>query len=96
MTDIKQKATWSRYWFPTTDPSNKEDQSISEQLARSWVSFARTGNPNYGDKEIWPRYDIQNDVMREFAQGKEGTVKNLQKDRVGYQLKIIKAMYRMQ
>lgn len=96
LADMKQKATWSSYWFPTTDPVNKEDQSISKQLAKSWVTFARTGNPNYGNKEVWPRYDIGNDVMREFVQGKEGTIKNLHKDRVDYQLKTVKAMYQVQ
>ena len=93
LADMKQKATWSRYWFPTTAPSNKEDQSISDQLAKSWVTFARTGNPNLDGQEIWPRYDIGNDVMREFVQGKEGTIRNLRKDRVDYQLKAIKAIY---
>ena len=94
--DMKQNATWSKYWFPMTAPDNEEDQSISEQLAKSWTAFAKTGNPNYGGKKNWPRYDIKNDVIREFTQGNEGVIKNLKMDRVEYQIKAVKAMYKIQ
>jgi para-nitrobenzyl esterase len=93
--DMKQKATWSPYWFPMTDPLNMEDRSISEQLAKSWVAFAKTGNPNYDGTENWPRYNIKNDVMREFTQGKQGVITNLQKDRVNYQMQTVNAIYQI-
>ena len=96
VSDMKQRAVWSKYWFPMTAPDNKEDQSISEQLTRSWAAFAKTGNPNYTDNEIWPRYDINKDIMREFIQGKESVIKHLKKDRVDYQIKAVNAVYHLQ
>lgn len=93
LADMQKKATWSRYWFPTTNPDDKEDQSISEQLAKSWTTFARTGNPNYDSQEIWPRYTMHEDVMREFVQDKQGVVKDLYKDRVDYQLELVRNTY---
>lgn len=94
--DMKERAVWSPYWFPMADPANPEDQSMAEQLAKSWTAFAKTGNPNYGDKEIWPRYDIKNDVMRAFSQGKQTTVRNLYKERVDYQIKAVKSRYHIE
>ena len=96
VSDMKQRAVWSKYWFPMTAPDNKEDQSISEQLTRSWAAFAKTGNPNYTDNEIWPRYDINKDIMREFIQGKESVIKHLKKDRVDYKIKAVNAVYHLQ
>ena len=34
------------YWFPIADASSHEDQPASEQIAKSWAAFAKTGNPN--------------------------------------------------
>lgn len=95
LADMKQNATWSQYWFPMTSPHDREDQSISEQLARSWVAFAKTGNPNYDGTENWPRYNIKDDLMREFTQGKKGLIKDLQKDRVDYQINFVNATYQL-
>ena len=86
---------WASIWFPVTAPNNREDISMKEQLTKSWTAFAKTGNPNYGKREIWPRYDLATDTMREFANGKQGVVKNLNKDRVDYQLQFIKALYQV-
>jgi para-nitrobenzyl esterase len=93
LADMQERGTWASYWFPMTDPNNKEDQSISEQLAKSWTAFARTGNPNYGGVETWPRYNMRDDVMREFNEGSRGTVKDLHKARVDYQLQVVKKIY---
>ena len=93
---MKQDATWSKYWFPITTPGDKEDQSISEQLTKSWTSFAKTGNPNYDKKNNWPRYNIKNDAIREFTQGNDGIINNLKTDRVNYQIKAINAIYQTQ
>lgn len=96
LADMKQNGEWSKYWFPSTDPVSKEDQKISEQLGKSWAAFARTGNPNYVGGAAWPRYDIKKDVMREFSQGKRTLIKDLDKARVDYQIKAVKAIYEIQ
>jgi para-nitrobenzyl esterase len=93
---LKDKGHFSAYWVPTTAPNRKEDQDMSLQMSKSWASFAKTGNPNYDGKNVWPRYDISNDVIREFTNGRQGTVKNLNKERVDYQMKFLKALYQMQ
>lgn len=76
-----------------TDPASKEDQSMSKQLAKSWTSFARTGNPNYDGNDAWPRYSLNNDVMRLFNPGAKTEIRNLNRDRVNYQMETIKQMY---
>ena len=92
---MKNKGHWPSYWTPTTAPQRKDDQDMSLQMSKSWASFAKTGNPNYHGKSVWPRYDLSNDVMREFTNGRQGTVKNLDKERVDYQMKFIKALYQI-
>lgn len=91
--EAKEKGSWSPYWFPTADPDGKGDRAISDQLVKSWTAFARTGNPNYGEQEEWPRYNLQDDVMREFLDIKPSVVKYLHKSRVDYQLESIRKMY---
>lgn len=93
---MKDTGQWPSYWTPTTSPNRKDDLEMSLQMSKSWASFAKTGNPNYDGKNVWPRYDISNDVIREFTNGRRGTVKNLDKERVDYQMKFIKALYKMQ
>ena len=66
---------------------------VAEQLTKSWTSFARTGDPNYGGKNIWPRYTMADDVMREFSGDPEGTIANVNKARVDYQLDFVRAFY---
>ena len=63
--DLKERATWSTYWFPTTDKNYEEDQLISEQMSKSWAAFAKTGNPNVSGQPSWPRYSLKDDVIRE-------------------------------
>jgi para-nitrobenzyl esterase len=91
--DMKERGVWSSYWFPSTDPSNHQDVSISNQLTQSWAAFARTGNPNVNKSTGWPRYEINRDVMREFKETKPGMIKDLHKARVDYQIKAIKSIY---
>lgn len=91
--DAHTKSKWSKYWFPVTAPDSKADQSMARQMAKNWASFARTGNPNPDGKTIWPRYDIDSDVMRHFANGSEGTIAKVNKARVDYQLDFIRAFY---
>lgn len=96
LADMKQKGQWSKYWFPSTDPASKEDQFMSEQLGKSWAAFAKTGNPNYEGAATWPRYELAQDVMREFNQGKKALIKDLDKARVDYQIKAVKTIYQIQ
>jgi para-nitrobenzyl esterase len=91
--DLKERATWSTYWFPTTDKNCKEDQLISEQMSKSWAAFAKTGNPNVSGQPSWPTYSLKHDVIREFTQDKSGLVKALEEDRVKYQIKALRALY---
>jgi para-nitrobenzyl esterase len=93
--DLKESAIWSTYWFPMADKNNSGDRSISQQLSSSWASFAKTGNPNVGGQPTWPQYDLKTDVMREFSDGKNGLVNGLSKDRVDYQIKTLKSLYRV-
>ena len=91
--DLKEKRELSAYLFPTTDANGKEDRAISAQIAGAWVAFARTGNPNVAGQVQWPRYSLPDDVMRNFGWGKDATVRGLKKDRVDYQMKVLKAFY---
>ena len=93
--DLKESAIWSTYWFPMADKNNSGVRSISQQLSSSWASFAKTGNPNVGGQPTWPQYDLKTDVMREFSDGKNGLVNGLSKDRVDYQIKTLKSLYRV-
>tara|TARA_B100000530_G_scaffold6569_1_gene5550 strand:- start:2419 stop:3948 length:1530 start_codon:yes stop_codon:yes gene_type:complete len=52
------------YVFDTHDewlPTNKTDKVLTKEIQSYWLSFAKTGNPNNGDAEIWPEYDSSND-----------------------------------
>lgn len=91
--DAKEKSTWSKYWFPATVPAGAADRSMAVQMAKSWTSFAKTGNPNYGGTNVWPRYNIQDDAMRNFANDSEGTITQVNKARVDYQLDFVRSFY---
>lgn len=91
--EAKEKSTWSKYWFPAVNPDSKADQAMAKQMAKSWTNFAKTGNPNDKGKNLWPRYDMQSDVMRNFANGSEGTITKVNKARVDYQLEFVRAFY---
>ncbi len=94
--EAKDESTWSKYWFPATAPSGAADRSMAVQMAKSWTSFAKTGDPNYGTGSVWPRYNIADDVMRHFANSSEGTITAVNKARVDYQLDFIRAFYGIQ
>jgi para-nitrobenzyl esterase len=93
--DLRQRAIWSTYWFPMTDINDKQDQSISGQMSKSWAAFAKTNNPNVSGQADWPLYNLKADVLREFNQGKNGLVHALEKDRVDYQIKTLRVFYRI-
>jgi para-nitrobenzyl esterase len=66
---------------------------VSEQIAKSWAAFAKTGNPNADGQGKWPTYDLKTDVMREFSRVNYTLIKTLERDRVDYQIKAINASY---
>jgi para-nitrobenzyl esterase len=76
------------------DEHDKEDRGMSQQLSSSWAAFAKTGNPNVSGQVAWPQYNLKNDVMREFNQGQNGLVHDLEKDRVDYQIRTLRALYK--
>ena len=86
---------WSTYWFPMADKNNGGDRAISQQLSSSWAAFAKTGNPNVNGQATWPRYDLKTDLMREFSDGKNVLVNDLNKDRVDYQIRTLKSLYQV-
>ena len=48
---------------------------------------------NVDGQPSWPTYNLKDDVMRQFTDGKDQLVKNLDKDRVDYQIQAVKASY---
>ncbi|MGA2372718.1 MAG: carboxylesterase/lipase family protein [Candidatus Korobacteraceae bacterium] len=92
--DLKERAIWSTYWFPMADENDKQDRAMSQQLSSSWAAFAKTGNPNVSGQAAWPQYNLKNDVMREFNQGQDGLVHDLEKNRVDYQIRTLRALYK--
>jgi para-nitrobenzyl esterase len=94
--DLKERAIWSTYWFPMADKNNGGDRAISQQLSSSWASFAKTGNPNVSGQPTWPQYDLKTDVMREFSDDENGLVNGLSKERVDYQIRTLKSLYRVE
>ena len=39
--------------------SNEETEALERNMMDTWVTFARTGNPNHKGIPEWPPYDIQ-------------------------------------
>jgi para-nitrobenzyl esterase len=77
------------------DINDKQDQSISGQMSKSWAAFAKTGNPNVSGQPDWPLYNLKADVLREFNPSKYGLVRALEKDRLDYQIKRLRVFYRI-
>ncbi len=54
------------FWFNNTDlmlthtGGGARPRRLSEKMAKSFVNFARTGNPNGGGLPNWPRYTSEN------------------------------------
>ena len=46
-------------------PRDATDQELAEALSDYWVRFAATGDPNGGDRPMWPRYGRE---RREFLE----------------------------
>ena len=87
--------TWSSYWWPTADATDKEDQNISMQMSKSWANFAKTGNPNSSDLANWPKYTLKEDAMREFGYNGQIIMQGLQRQRVDYQIQSLRKLYKL-
>lgn len=91
-----KSGTFAPYWWETADASNREDQVISETMAKTWAAFAKTGNPNAAGLPQWPRYNLKDDVMRDITHKKNTVViKDLEKKRVDFQIKSLKELYKL-
>lgn len=93
--DLKDRNEWSRYFFTTTDPAGQTDRSMAQQMSKSWTTFAKTRDPNYDGRNVWARYNIDDDVIRQFSGEEDATITKVNKARVDYQLDFIRAFYGM-
>lgn len=49
-------------------PFSSSDIALSRRLGDSWVTFARTGNPQTSDLPAWPKDSTKNDRLMEFSE----------------------------
>lgn len=42
-----------------TGPETEETRAMVDQMANTWLAFARTGNPNHGGIPEWKPYDLE-------------------------------------
>lgn len=54
--------TLKRCWRPMTDA----DHALSQSMVAYWTQFARTGNPNRADHDVWNPCTIENPFVMEF------------------------------
>ena len=63
--------SFQMYLFGDLDAFNAvptdADRGMAEVLARTWVRFARTGNPNGGQLPPWPAHTRSNEAYLEFG-----------------------------
>jgi para-nitrobenzyl esterase len=45
---------------PTLPKKSEETMKLSENMMDSWISFAKTGNPNHEGIPYWPTYNLEN------------------------------------
>ena len=51
---------------PTFVGNSPAAQQLAQQVSRTWVAFARTGNPNNADVPEWPAYDSERRATMAF------------------------------
>jgi para-nitrobenzyl esterase len=79
---------------PTADASNPKDVAVSEKVSKAWTNFAKTGNPNAKDGE-WPVYDPETDMVMDFSLEPK-PVKDLHKDRVDLQIRMMRKLFNVE
>jgi para-nitrobenzyl esterase len=47
--------------------AGEEERGLGELMSAYWAEFARTGNPNGGDRPAWPAYTRATDRLLEFS-----------------------------
>ena len=68
---------------------------MTEKMSASWAQFAKTRDPNVSGQANWPIYNLNADVMRNFAYDQE-TVTGLLKERVAYQMLHLREIYALE
>jgi len=69
---------------------SQADLEMSNVVSSYWVDFAKTGNPNSGDRPYWPPFTTENEIVLEF--GEEIVAReNYLKDRLDYHDNIFEA-----
>jgi carboxylesterase type B len=48
---------------PHAPPFTPDDARLSETMMTAWVRFAATGNPNGGEIQAWPPYDLETEPV---------------------------------
>jgi para-nitrobenzyl esterase len=60
------------------------DRAYAEMVNAYWVQFAKTGDPNGGDRPVWPRYGESGDVLLEFGQEKPIVRRDFRKQQMDF------------
>jgi para-nitrobenzyl esterase len=51
----------------STWPTAEMDEEAAALISAYWVAFAKSGDPNGGDRPTWPAYDASKDRLLEFT-----------------------------
>lgn len=50
-------------------PTDANDAAQAKTINAYWVAFAKTGDPNGGERPLWPRYGRTRDEILDFTNG---------------------------
>jgi para-nitrobenzyl esterase len=50
------------------DNTTAADEAVARTISGYWIAFAKTGNPNGGDRPNWPAYDAKEDILANFTE----------------------------
>lgn len=64
---------------PREVPLTNSDLAMGDLVRGYWVQFAKTGDPNGGERPFWPAYELESDLTMELGV-KIGPRKGLNKD----------------
>ena len=65
-----------------------ERQGIADAMHRSWIAFARDGNPQHAGLPEWPRYEIDRRATMRFDTGSELLEDPAGEDRAAFEAEI--------